>query len=664
MPKQPDVVGKYEIVEKIAKGGMGVVYKAKHPTLKRFVILKQLTLRAGSGVVNRFRREAALMIDFRDEHIVPVYDHFKHGSSYYIVMEYVDGTSLDRIIEERGKLSTPAAILIFSEICRGLKYAHDKGVVHRDIKPANILISKEGEVKLTDFGIATTKEPDDDGLTHPGMTLGTPAYMSPEQISNPGEVDRRADIYSMGVMLYEMLTGKKPFPSSFTPETVDLINRGAYIKPHKLNPEMPRLFERVIRGLMHRKKHKRYRDLQNVLGILKRFTGKFRDEEEIHAEIRRYISGAEITLPGRFAPGKRARRLFLRLALGFLGTVVIFLTGFFFYSSGYYYEYFRPGKYGRFKVMATVPSNYFKDIEHIYAMAELRSTAPEVTESSKGEKVFRFKLAPSSRKLISRINFISILKRMELQGEESLLTTDSIYLRAGNYNLVLNLENQKLYRSFYLYPRVVQKQNAETQGGMIVKTSLVEPERKPITINHSIRDAETGKSLYGITEILFYKKDTSSWENWKRYTRDPLLKEELNRFLKSGESYSFKYITPLYYPETLSIDVERGMEAVRIEIGLMKKPGFLLVESNQADLEIMIDRISKGFNDKGGKKFISYGRTVRGEKSFEIPAGSYGLRVKKGMFHRAETRFSILPEQTTKLFISYDPEEKLISITR
>ena len=156
MPRQLTKVGKYTIVGKMAKGGMGSVYKAKHPTLKRFVILKQLTLRGGAGISERFKREAQLMIDFRHENIVPVYDHFKSGSSYFIAMEFVDGTSLDKLIADRSKLSPEATLLIFSEVCRGLKYAHDKGVIHRDIKPANILLSKEGEVKLVDFGIATT----------------------------------------------------------------------------------------------------------------------------------------------------------------------------------------------------------------------------------------------------------------------------------------------------------------------------------------------------------------------------------------------------------------------------------------------------------------------------------------------------------------------------
>ena len=231
-------IGKYEIIGKIGEGGMGAVYKAKHPTLRRAVILKQLTLKGSRGITERFKREARLMLDFRHEHIVQVYDHFKEGNSYYIAMEYIDGTTLDRLIQIKRHLSSQAAILIFIEICKGLKYAHDKNVIHRDIKPANILISKKGEVKLTDFGIATSEEDTKLGLTRAGMTLGTPAYMAPEQIADSKNVDKRADIYSMGVVLYLMVTGKLPFTANMAPETLSRIHKGKYTSPKDINPHI------------------------------------------------------------------------------------------------------------------------------------------------------------------------------------------------------------------------------------------------------------------------------------------------------------------------------------------------------------------------------------------------------------------------------------------
>ena len=206
-----EMIDKYEVISKLCEGGMSAVYKAVHPTLNRNVIIKQLKVRGSAAFVERFKREARIMMDFRNEHIVQVYDHFKAGSSYYLVMEFVDGTNLESIIKEKKFIPNEMAVIIFSEICKALKYAHDKDVIHRDIKPSNILISKEGVVKLVDFGIAMSKEDSEDGLTSAGMAIGTPAYMSPEQIADTKNVDKRTDIYSMGVMFTKWLPDRNLF---------------------------------------------------------------------------------------------------------------------------------------------------------------------------------------------------------------------------------------------------------------------------------------------------------------------------------------------------------------------------------------------------------------------------------------------------------------------
>ncbi|MBQ1794607.1 MAG: serine/threonine protein kinase [Treponema sp.] len=161
MPKRsstptPDVIGKYRIINQIAQGGMGAVFKAVHPSLRRDVIIKKLTLRTGnSSIRERFKREAQILMDLSSPYIVRMFDFFTEARNDYIVLEFVDGMSLDKLLEKQQSLSPQLALLIFLDACYGLKHAHSKGIVHRDIKPGNILISRRAEVKLSDFGIAS-----------------------------------------------------------------------------------------------------------------------------------------------------------------------------------------------------------------------------------------------------------------------------------------------------------------------------------------------------------------------------------------------------------------------------------------------------------------------------------------------------------------------------
>ncbi|MGD9161291.1 MAG: serine/threonine-protein kinase, partial [Desulfobacteraceae bacterium] len=269
---------------------MGEIYKAEHPTLGSTVIIKCLTIKNDPAIEERFRREARIMMDLRDEHIVQVYDHFKERSSYCIVMEYIEGIDLDDLIKGKRYLSNDMALLIFTEVCKALKYAHERKVIHRDIKPANILISKAGEVKLTDFGVASTMEQDVD-LTRTDMTLGTPAYMSPEQISDPSKVDQRADIYSIGVLLYVMLTGQKPFESSFEARVFSKISRGRYILPRKINPKILPPIQRLVRKTMHHRIKKRYQNIEDILKKCSKLLKSYQDQKQINSDIRRYLEG-------------------------------------------------------------------------------------------------------------------------------------------------------------------------------------------------------------------------------------------------------------------------------------------------------------------------------------------------------------------------------------
>lgn len=202
-----------EILGYLGQGGMGIVYKARQPTLDRLVALKLLPLEAARDLAfaERFNREARALAKLSHPGIVTIYDFGQSGAYYYFLMEYVDGVNLRQLVQS-GELKPAEALAIVPKICDALQYAHDEGIVHRDIKPANILLDRKGRVKIGDFGLAKLlgKAPEDYTLTGTAQVMGTPHYMAPEQISGTHAVDHRADVYSLGVVLYEMLTGELP----------------------------------------------------------------------------------------------------------------------------------------------------------------------------------------------------------------------------------------------------------------------------------------------------------------------------------------------------------------------------------------------------------------------------------------------------------------------
>jgi serine/threonine protein kinase len=202
-----------EILGFLGQGGMGAVYKARQPALDRLVALKVLPPFAAKdpGFAERFNREARALARLNHPNIVAVHDFGRAGELHYLVMEFVDGANL-RQIEQAGNLTPEQALAIVPQICEALQFAHNEGIVHRDIKPENLLVDKKGRVKITDFGIAKMLGAPGSkvSLTGAGDVVGTPHYMAPEQIEKAQTVDHRADIYSLGVVFYEMLTGELP----------------------------------------------------------------------------------------------------------------------------------------------------------------------------------------------------------------------------------------------------------------------------------------------------------------------------------------------------------------------------------------------------------------------------------------------------------------------
>ena len=202
-----------QILEIIGHGGMGVVYKARQPRLDRLVALKLLpqSLAADAAFAERFNREARVLARLNHPNIVTVHDFGQSGGFFYLLMEFVDGVNLRQAMQA-GRFTPQQAMMLVPKICEALQFAHDEGILHRDIKPENILLDTRGRVKIADFGIAKLlgEARENLTLTAIGQAVGTPHYMAPEQLEHPLDVDQRADIYSLGVVFYEMLTGELP----------------------------------------------------------------------------------------------------------------------------------------------------------------------------------------------------------------------------------------------------------------------------------------------------------------------------------------------------------------------------------------------------------------------------------------------------------------------
>ncbi|MCP4217093.1 MAG: protein kinase [bacterium] len=300
----------YQFIERIGKGGFAEVYRAENRQSKQDVAVKILGTPDHSDIIERFAREARLFSQLKHKHLIPVYQGGVFDNHAYIVMRYIKGKSLDKVLKEKGKLPVETVLSIASQLCAALKYVHENGIVHRDIKPANVLVEElTGDVYLADFGIARSSA--ETTLTQTGMVMGTPHYISPEQAKGK-PIDHRSDIYAFGAMLYQLISGKPVFEGD---SALDILYRHVNQSPQpieELEPATPKHIAYIIGKCLEKDADERFQAGGEILEILK----NNKTPDETHLQETRVI-----------AKRKRNLRVMIFLALVVTAALLVFLIG-------------------------------------------------------------------------------------------------------------------------------------------------------------------------------------------------------------------------------------------------------------------------------------------------------------------------------------------------
>lgn len=542
---ETETIGKYKNCSKIAAGGMGAVYLATHPELKRKVVIKKLTLRNGGAAIReRFKREARILSDLSSPYVVRMFDYFTEGRANYIVLEYVEGMSLDKLIEKQTVLPPQLAMLVLQDACLGLKNAHSKGVVHRDIKPGNILMSKRGEIKLADFGIASDEKESEvavtsgsktitatptlagSSITMAGSTLGTPAYMSPEQLTDSSTVDARADIYSLGVMLYEMVTGTKPYAGDMAPATIAKIKKGSYIPPRKINRKIPREVASLINRMMKPNPAKRFQSIEPVIARVRKYLRKY-DSHAVRVALAQSVISAKTV---KYPDFEERNRKLKKVALIVFGAFVALCAFAYAWKEGY--------------VHRTVLRKWYTPVSLRMMMPATASAAADIPAHAfffvnDGDEIPE---VPGTRRIFSANKKVENRKNVEY-------FTKAVFLKPGEYRI-------KIAEGPYVWWKSI----SVGKESINLKLDFLRNASRNLSVHFKAIDADAGSDLTAKAKFLILTGN--KWVDVKKVDFSKLT---------TGTVYKFLITHDGYYDEYFSLRIDWYQDELFINGNMRKK---------------------------------------------------------------------------------------------
>lgn len=459
-----------------------------------------------------------------------------------MVEELVDGMALDKLLKKQTVLPPPVAMLVLQDACHALKYAHSKDIIHRDIKPGNILISKRGEIKLADFGIASDSSDRENNMTLSGMSLGTPAYMSPEQFEDSSTVDERADIYSLGIMLYEMVTGTKPYPSEMNLETFKIVKKGRYIRPRKIDKKIPEEIAKLIHKMIRPNPKKRFQSVDAVLHAVKKYLKHF-DTHLLRVHVARSVL---TTQPYAFPFFDPKDKLIRRVRKISLCAIVAAAAFFFCWKSGLIHRTILKKIYTPVSIEMEVPRSLSSNLDLPIKAFFFENDGNEIPEVKNARRVFQMKGSRFFEKIFTVQTTVEVVR---LASKNKIYNISPVYLKKGNYRVKVVVGPYVWWKSFNVDKKTV-----------LLECDFLKGMTRELGISSFVYDAVSGKNIGDKAKVEIYYKNT-----WKEIDAVPA------EDLQSGTVWKIKVSCPGYEEEIFSLLIDWYQDRLFISSELRPK---------------------------------------------------------------------------------------------